>query len=83
MTILFDELLACDACANAIANGDYEGYDAGEEAATKRGIRDWSREGDLVLGDEYGFSWRGCDCCDNGLGGNKHYFAVLGLEVRR
>jgi len=75
--------LACGDCVQAIANDDYSGldysYDAEESekrmAEIKAGIN--ACPGYLVVGDEYGFSWRGCDVCGSSLGGDKHEVGYL------
>lgn len=75
MTIIADGLLACQDCTIAIANDDYSGMDDATEARVKAGIERLA--GYAVIGDEVGFSWRGCDCCLDGLGGHKHTFSIL------
>lgn len=76
--VIEDELLACGDCTIAIANGDFSGMDDETKAKVKAGLERLSKRGYPVIGKEYGFTWRGCDCCLNGLGGNKHTFALLG-----
>ncbi len=79
MTIIADGLLACTDCTIAIANDDYSGMDDATEARVKAGIARLQKViGQyLVIGDEVGFTHRGCDCCHDGLAGDKHEFAVL------
>ena len=81
--VIADDLLICGDCIQAIANDDYSGLDYyyGPEEAEKRmkaiqeGIANLG--GYPVVGEEYGFSWQGCDCCGSNLGGDKHYCCVL------
>lgn len=69
-----DAGLACDDCVIAIANDDYSGMDDKQEKATKDGIDRLGKW--LIVGEEYGFSWRRCDVCD-GLAGNRHEISYL------
>lgn len=77
-TILSDTLQACDDCAIAIANGDYTGMDGATEQCVKDALGRWAKQGCLVVGEELGFSWHGCDICDSDLGGNVHQVSLLG-----
>ena len=64
----------CDDCVQAIANDDYTGMDDAREQEVRAGLE---RIGEyLIVGDEYGFSWRRCDVCD-GLAGNRHDIGYL------
>lgn len=76
--VIQNGLLACIDCTIAIANADYSGMDDETKARVKAGLDGWAKVGYLVVGDEYGFTWRGCDICRNGLGGDKHEVTVLG-----
>jgi len=78
MTVIYDDLLACQDCVTAIANDDYSGMDDRQEAKTRRGIESWSKKGYLVVGDEVGFTRDGCDICDDNLAGDKHTVSLLG-----
>ena len=83
--LIADDLLVCTDCTMAIANDDYTGLDyhygpaesERREAEIRAGIA--SMGGYPVIGDEYGFSWRPCDCCGTELGGDRHECAVLGV----
>ena len=35
------------------------------------------KHGNLIVGDDIGFSWRGCGCCGSSLGGDKHTAITL------
>jgi hypothetical protein len=82
--VIADGLLICADCLQAIANDDYTGLDyhyspeeADErEARIRAGIAGLG--GYAVAGEEYGFSWQGCDCCGSDLGGDKWTCSVLG-----
>ncbi len=77
--IVEGELLACIDCTIAMANDDYSGIeDDSRVAEVKAGLDELAKRGYPVIGDEYGFTWRGCDCCGSYLGGDKHTFAILG-----
>lgn len=80
--ILEDGLLACEDCAIAIANDDYTGMDDTTETRIRLAVRQLSKRGFPVVGDEVGFTWRGCDCCHDGMGGTKYALVLLG-EVAR
>jgi hypothetical protein len=67
--------LACDDCVMAIANDDYSGMSDVKASLTREGIARIGRH--IVVGEEYGFSWRGCDVCGVNLGGNKHIVGYL------
>ena len=73
--IIKDGLLVCDDCVQAIANDEYSGMNDAEEARVRAGLDTLGGYG--VIGDEYGFSHRACDCC-GALAGNRHECAVLG-----
>lgn len=75
--VVADGLLACIDCTIAIANDDYSGMDDTTEARVRAGLARLAKRGYPVIGDEYGFTWHGCDCCHDGLGGDKHEFALL------
>lgn len=76
--VIQDGLLACD-CTIAIANDDYSGMDDEIEARVKAGLDRIAKIGYPVIGDEAGFTHQGCDCCYDGLGGDKHTFSILGM----
>lgn len=75
--IVADGLRACTDCTIAIANDDYTGMDDSTEQRVRAGIARLSVRGYPVIGDELGFSWQGCDVCQNGLGGDKHEVSLL------
>lgn len=83
--VISDGLLICGDCVQAIANGDYTELDyyyspEGAESREKKiraGIA--AMGGYPVVGDEYGFTWRGCDCCGSDLGGDKWECSVLSV----
>jgi hypothetical protein len=75
--VIEDSILVCDSCACAIANDDYSGMDDAEESSVRAGLARLNQRGYAVLGDEYGFTWRACECC-GGLAGNRHTVALLG-----
>lgn len=79
MTIIADGLLACEDCTIAIAHDDYTGMDAATEARVKDGVERLNDRGWCVIGNEVGFTHRGCDCCLDGLGGSKHELAILSV----
>jgi len=86
VTVIADDLLACDDCVQAIANDDYSGLDyclspdeaEAREAQIRAGIAGLG--GYAVVGDEYGFTWSACDVCGSDKGGTRHTIAVLGTE---
>jgi hypothetical protein len=75
-------LLACEDCTIAIANYDFTSMDDATETRIKTALDRLSdrfgKDAYPVIGDELGFSWRGCDCCQDGLGGDKHELIILG-----
>lgn len=75
MVKVINTLQACIDCVMIIANDDASGMDDATEKACREGIA--AIEGYLVVGDEVGFSWKGCDVCKNGLGGDMHEVHVL------
>jgi hypothetical protein len=80
MARVIDELQVCGDCLMIIANDDETGIES--EADIKR-IRNAinARSGYLYLGNEEkngGFSWRSCECCNNGLGGERYHVVELG-----
>ncbi len=77
VTVLHDDLLACQDCVIAIANDDYSGMDDKQEAKTRKGIESWGVKGYLVVGEEVGFTHDGCDICDDNLAGDKHMVSLL------
>lgn len=70
---------ACVSCVMAISNGEYSQLDAATKAAVKAGIAEIP--GLPVIGEEIGFSWRGCDVCKSQLGGDFHSVGYLASEV--
>lgn len=77
------ELWLCVDCTVAAVNGDFTGFSSDEQiAATERGLE---RIGPHLVPDfdsETGegheeFAHRSCDCCDSGLAGEYHRFAIL------
>jgi hypothetical protein len=66
---------ACIDCTLAIANGDTD------TLSDKRAAEVWASieavDGYLVIGDEIGFSWQGCDVCGSHLGGDMHAVGYL------
>lgn len=83
MTTSYEYGLACSDCVQAIANDDYSGIDyyASSEAESdarvaeiKAGIA--AVPGYLVVGEEYGFSWRPCAVC-GALAGDRHEVSYL------
>ena len=76
--VVKDGSLACADCTIAIANADYSGMGDETEKRVRAGIEELSKRGYPVIGDEYGFTGRGCDCCLDGLAGDKHEFILLG-----
>jgi hypothetical protein len=75
--LIDDDLLICDDCACVIANGDYSGVDPADETRVRAGVSELNQRGYPVVNDEYGFSWRPCECC-GGLAGNRSHAAILG-----
>lgn len=83
MAQVLDTIMVCEDCVQAIANDDYSGldYHYSEPESTQRmeaiqaGIAGLG--GYAVIGDEAGFSHRGCGCCGSNLGGNRHECSVL------
>jgi hypothetical protein len=67
--------LACTACVMAIANDDYSEMSDVQASLVRAGIERIGRH--IVVGEEYGFSWRGCDVCGVQLGGDKHVVGYL------
>jgi hypothetical protein len=67
--------LACSDCVIAIANDDYSGMSDIQAELTRDGIDRIGRY--LIVQEEYGFSWRGCDVCGVQLGGDKHVVGYL------
>jgi hypothetical protein len=67
--------LACGDCVIAIANGDYSGMSDVKASLVREGIERIGRH--IVVAEEYGFSWRGCDVCGIQLGGDKHVVGYL------
>lgn len=53
--------------------------DAATEARVKDGVERLNDRGWCVIGNEVGFTHRGCDCCLDGLGGSKHELAILSV----
>ena len=87
---------ACSDCVLFIANGDVpEGReDIGEDIEREwplvasddtcdafKAVRGTLRN-HIFLGDEeLGFSWRECECCGSGLGGDRHEMVVLTVRA--
>lgn len=86
MKIVQDDLWLCVDCLVVAVNGDTSGIESDERvAAVNAGldrlgahlVPDFDSEsGDGILS----FSWRDCDSCRCGLGGERHRFAVLGTD---
>jgi len=73
-----DGLYACQDCTIAIANADFTGMDDETEARVKMGLERLAKRGYAVIGDDLGFCHQGCDCCCDGLAGDKHELTLLG-----
>lgn len=71
------ELWLCGDCTMAACYDDYSGSLA-RVKAIRRGIR---RLGAIrFAGNEPEFKHAGCDCCQDGLAGDKTEFVILGEE---
>lgn len=72
------DLAVCTDCINIIANG-YNGEDEETRARFEKGeSRLQKNGGNLVYGGEdLGFTCNGCDCCGDGLAGDKFKAALL------
>ena len=68
------ELRVCTDCILAIGGEIPEDADLPAIAA---GIERISKEGALLAGDEDGFSWSPCECCQSPLGGDRHIATIL------
>ena len=77
-TIIEDGLLACEDCTLAIASGEFSGMDDATAAIVRAGAERLAARGHAAIGEEYGFTWRGCDCCQRAMGGDKHELMILG-----
>lgn len=87
MKVVQDDLWLCVDCTIAAVNGDYSGlgYGLSEAEAAERMAAvhaGFKRLGPHLVcaGQEVEFMRRGCDCCLDGLAGDKTEFAVLGVE---
>lgn len=67
--------LACESCTIAISNNDYSGLSDVQAELTRDGVQRIGRH--IVVAEEYGFSWRGCDVCGVQRGGDKHVVGYL------
>lgn len=70
------ELDLCPDCA-LVVDADHWPEDATRHQAVKEGLDNWRKEGYRLALDadpEAGphFSWQGCDCCEDGLGGDRY-----------
>jgi hypothetical protein len=83
VTTVISEGICCADCALAMASNEYSGMDDATAARVRAAMASFARENLYpALGDEYGFSWRGCDCCGSDLGGDKFEFVVLADDKR-
>lgn len=71
---------ACDDCVIAIANDDYTGMS--DERAAEVSFAIASINEYLIIGDDLGFCWQGCDVC-GGLAGNMHEVGYLKEVVKQ
>lgn len=79
MAHVIDEIQVCGDCLIVIANNDWTGIRDEDVSRIKRGIKNLN--GHAYVGDsekDRGFSWRGCECCNNGLGGERYHVVILG-----
>lgn len=67
--------LACIDCVMAIANDDYSGMSDVRASLVREGIERIGRH--IVVAEEYGFTWRGCDVCGVNVAGDKHVVGYL------
>lgn len=67
--------LACIDCVMAIANDDYSGMSDVKASLVREGIERIGRH--IIVAEEYGFTWRGCDVCGVNVAGDKHVVGYL------
>lgn len=70
-----EELAVCQDCLMVIANGDYSGI-AEEDLARVTKATDALGRYACADGDDLGFSWRPCECCE-GLAGDRYKVVIL------
>lgn len=74
------EYAVCGSCLIAAANDDYTGMDDNEERSVRAGLE---RLGWVIAdGEELGFSWRRCECCD-ALPGERYRLLALEHNTRQ
>jgi len=84
MQVVKDDLWLCVDCTIVACNGDVSGIDDDDRvAAVESGLDSLGPhlvpDFDSETGEGHEeFSNRGCDCCDSGLAGEFHRFAILG-----
>lgn len=67
--------LACIDCVVAINHGDYSCLTPRKAELVRTGIERIGRH--IIVAEEYGFTWRGCDVCGVNVAGDKHVVGYL------
>jgi hypothetical protein len=73
-------MYVCTDCAVALETGDYSGMEDYQAGQTRKGIERLSNlypKSYLTVGESVGFKYRGCDCCQDGLAGDKFELEII------